>query len=162
VNEATPTEPPEPVAPLESAWARRLRRSAEATIFLLGVMLLAALSLPALLAWAKSPQGLNQPEFSAWLVVLLLAIGPVAMLRQAGDAWRRGYRAPKAVTAVWVFVVLGIAVQWGAGASWAEIAFRPVVVGVMLWFQRPADPPPIPVHGDSGNAPTPPADGGER
>jgi hypothetical protein len=34
-------------------------------------------------------------------------------------------------------------VQWAAGGPWAEIAFRPVVLGVMLWFQRPIDPPPV-------------------
>jgi hypothetical protein len=138
-----------PVEPIEPKWPRRLRRAFEAVLFVLGVVLLVVLSFTELLAWAKSPQGLNQSVFFAWLIVLLLAIAPVAMLLQAGDAWRRGYRAPKAVIAAWAFVALGVAVQWAAGAPWAEVAFRPVVLGVMFWFQRPIDPPQVPVENGS-------------
>jgi drug/metabolite transporter (DMT)-like permease len=75
---------------IESKWGRRLRLSAEAVLIVLGAVLLVGLSFAQTLAWAQSPEGLNQGAFWAWVIVLWLGFVPTALALQARRISGRG------------------------------------------------------------------------
>ncbi|MGW3353262.1 hypothetical protein ACWDA3_59090 [Nonomuraea rubra] len=120
---------------------RRLLLAIQSLLMMLGFALLLGLTFSATLAWFKATLGHNTPEFFAYLGVLILALAPAAMVLQARDAWREGYRARKPILTAWTMIGLGFLAGWAAGANWGEILFRPVVLGLMLWMARPVDDP---------------------
>lgn len=55
---------------------------------------------------------------------------------QARDVWHEDYSAREPMLTAWTMIGLGFLVEWAAEANWAEILFRPVVLGLMLWMAR--------------------------
>ncbi|MEU4833892.1 hypothetical protein [Streptosporangium sp. NPDC023615] len=118
---------------------------------MLGAVLMVWLSLTDLLAWAQSPQGLDQSGFWAWLVPLWLTLSPAVLALQAGVDWRRGHSARRILIAVWALIALSTVIQWDAGSSWFEIISRPIVLATMPLMLRPVDPVEAdPEQGSSG------------
>ncbi|WP_329081293.1 MULTISPECIES: hypothetical protein [unclassified Streptosporangium] len=126
-------------SPIESKWLRRVRLTAQGAVLVLGAVLMVWLSLTGLLAWAKSPQGLDQSGFWAWLVALWLTVSPVVLALQAGVDWKRGYSARPILIAAWALIALSTVIQWDADSSWFEIISRPIVLAIMLLMLRPVE-----------------------
>ncbi|GAA2986328.1 hypothetical protein [Streptosporangium longisporum] len=137
-------------SPIESAWLRRVRLTAQVAVLVLGAVLMVWLSLTDLLVWTQSPQGLDQSGFWAWLVPLWLTLSPVVLALQAGVDGRRGHSARRILIAAWALIALSTVIQWDAGSSWFEIISRPIVLAIMLLMLRPVDPVETsPEHGSS-------------
>ncbi|KAB8182654.1 hypothetical protein FH608_050090 [Nonomuraea phyllanthi] len=65
----------------------------------MGTVLIVWLSFPDVLAWARSPEGLDQSTFWAWLTAVWVAASPAMLAISAWLAWRDG-RSARALIAV--------------------------------------------------------------
>ncbi|MET7339225.1 hypothetical protein [Nonomuraea sp. NPDC005650] len=101
----------------------------------LSAVLLVAFSFTQLLAWARSPAGLNH-ELWALMIVFWLGITPPMLAFQAGRSWWHGHHARSAIITAWAVMALGVVAAWKAGVSWREIVYRPVLLAAMFWLLR--------------------------